>query len=775
MAKLLDGKQLLETEDVKNAFADIINEFNRMRASHKELTQEQKDTLNLALKQLNAEHERILEELESTKLEAKSALPDALKGHLKEVNRIRDEILAMKPTDVDEESIIEEVLERIELPKYKETILDDPSQIKDKLESLKDDKRLDRSAIKGLDKVVFNDDLNRAISILDQRSQYLVNRTVKHDNTLTGQGTDASPLSVVGGGGGAVDSVNGQTGVVVLDTGDIAEATDANYVSDAQLVVIGNTSGTNTGDNATNTQYSGLAASKANVSGSLTQFVGNTPHRVFYSDASGDVVELALGADGTFLKSNGASVAPTFAVPAGSGDVSKVGTPVNNQIGVWTGDGTLEGDTALTFDTTTDTLSTGILNLASLTASEIVITDASKNLVSASVATYPSLTELTYVKGVTSAIQTQLNAKQATITFGTGVETALGVNVGSAGAFVTFNGALGTPSSGTVTNLTGTAGINITGTAPAGTLTGATLAAGVTASSLTSLGTIADLRATLLGVAGATPTTLNPFYINVPDSGAFVVSGATGVANSAAMKWFAGATEKAAFTYNDLASNLRIYTIGGDIGIYADNTTGRGITIATSSGNITMGGSLGITGTRVSKGWFTNLESTNMPTVGGTAILTSLTAPQFTTIELGAATDTTLSRSAAGVIAVEGVVIPSISSTNTLTNKRVTKRTGTTTSSATPTINTDNVDEYYITAQTEAITSFTTNLSGTPTLGQGLFISVIGTAARGITWGASFANGPVALPTTTVTTTQLSTFFKWDGSIWRCYATGSTV
>lgn len=38
---------------------------------------------------------------------------------------------------------------------------------------------------------------------------------------------------------------------------------------------------------------------------------------------------------------------------------------------------------------------------------------------------------------------------------GTGVQTALGVNVGSAGAFVTFDGALGTPSSGTGTNLTG--------------------------------------------------------------------------------------------------------------------------------------------------------------------------------------------------------------------------------------------------------------------------------------------------------------------------------
>jgi hypothetical protein len=38
---------------------------------------------------------------------------------------------------------------------------------------------------------------------------------------------------------------------------------------------------------------------------------------------------------------------------------------------------------------------------------------------------------------------------------GTGVQTALGVNTGSAGAFVLFDGALGTPSSGTLTNATG--------------------------------------------------------------------------------------------------------------------------------------------------------------------------------------------------------------------------------------------------------------------------------------------------------------------------------
>ena len=110
----------------------------------------------------------------------------------------------------------------------------------------------------------------------------------------------------------------------------------------------------------------------------------------------------------------------------------------------------------------------------------------------------------------------------------------------------------------------------------------------------------------------------------------------------------------------------------------------------------------------------------------------------------------------------------------TYTNKRITRRVGTTTSSATPTINTDNVDFYSLTAQAEAITSFTTNLSGTPTTNQTLWIAITGTAARAITWGTSFENGSITLPTTTVTTTRLDVGFTWNTvtSKWRCMAAG---
>jgi hypothetical protein len=109
--------------------------------------------------------------------------------------------------------------------------------------------------------------------------------------------------------------------------------------------------------------------------------------------------------------------------------------------------------------------------------------------------------------------------------------------------------------------------------------------------------------------------------------------------------------------------------------------------------------------------------------------------------------------------------------TNTLTNKRITARSGTVASAATPTINTDNVDYYSITALAAAITSFTTNLSGTPTIGQTLWISIKDNGtARAITWGASFEASTIALPTTTVISTRLDVAFIWNEStsVWRC-------
>lgn len=76
---------------------------------------------------------------------------------------------------------------------------------------------------------------------------------------------------------------------------------------------------------------------------------------------------------------------------------------------------------------------------------------------------------------------TAANGGTGLVALGTGVSSALSVNIGTGGSFITNGGALGTPSSGTVTNLTGTASININGTV------GATTPAAVTGTSVTAI------------------------------------------------------------------------------------------------------------------------------------------------------------------------------------------------------------------------------------------------------------------------------------------------
>lgn len=118
--------------------------------------------------------------------------------------------------------------------------------------------------------------------------------------------------------------------------------------------------------------------------------------------------------------------------------------------------------------------------------------------------------------------------------------------------------------------------------------------------------------------------------------------------------------------------------------------------------------------------------------------------------------------------------LSTLAGTETLTNKRITKRCPTVTQAAEPAINTDVTDVAHITGLAQAITSMTTNLTGTPVQGDTLRIDITddGTA-RAITWGAKFeSSGNVTLPTTTVLGVRLDVGFFWNTvtSKWRCVA-----
>lgn len=211
-----------------------------------------------------------------------------------------------------------------------------------------------------------------------------------------------------------------------------------------------------------------------------------------------------------------------------------------------------------------------------------------------------------------------------------------------------------------------------------------------------------------------------------------------------------------------------VTSITSPLVIGGSGTTGTQLTLQSTTGN-------GTTDAVVIKGGNNGASTFATFTTGGALSLSTSGVLTTGTIELGAATDTTISRSGAGVIAVEGVVIPSISSTNTLTNKRVTRRLTTVNApGATPTTNSDNVDIQNFTGLGTAITSMTTNLSGTPVDGDLLeFRFTDDGTARGITWGTSFASTTITLPTTTVISTMLRVLVEWNStaSKWQCIAT----
>jgi len=152
--------------------------------------------------------------------------------------------------------------------------------------------------------------------------------------------------------------------------------------------------------------------------------------------------------------------------------------------------------------------------------------------------------------------------------FGTGVATALGINVGTAGSFVTNGGALGTPSSGTLTSCSG---LPIsTGVSGLGTNVATALA--VNAGSAGSVGRLIALGTAALGTAS----------INSGASASVVTVAATGVLTTDVVDWGFNQSPLGVTGYNAASTSgclvLTAYPTAGNVNFLVSNPTAGAIT-----------------------------------------------------------------------------------------------------------------------------------------------------------------------------------------------------
>ena len=388
--------------------------------------------------------------------------------------------------------------------------------------------------------------------------------------------------------------------------------------------------------------------------------------------------------------------------------------------------GTIVNTGTLTLPTSTDTLvgraTTDTLTNKTLTSPVI------STITNTGTITIPTTTGTLALQGDTHYIGTTavtLNRASANLAL-TGISSVTLPGSVSGTVQIIPTSAVGT---GTVLTIPATTGTIVT-TGDSATVTNTMLAGSIanaklTNSSVTIGSTAVSLGSTVTTFAGLASVTSTTF-----------VGALTGNASTATTLATTRAIYGNNFDGSAALTGIIASTYGGTGNGFTKfsgpTTAERTFTLPDASSTIVVqGGALGTP----SSGTLTN--ATGLPVSGITS--STSTALGLGSIELGHATDTTLSRSSAGVLAVEGVVVPTVSSTSTLTNKTLTS----------PTINAGALSGTF---SGDATLSGNINITGALTLPNRPAFRVVG-------------NGGSITATTTVTSTNWTLDFQQGSAL----------
>jgi len=567
LLKLLQNDTLTPAE-VRQFLTVVLETIKKSKDEFQNLSAETKQVVNSLLQKTLDENAKLERNVSSETSRVKKEVLAEFTAKIKETKSLMKEIESMKPQDgkdADETKIVEDVLSKI--PKAEPFILKRLEVVEEINRGEKNSLKIERTQVAGLDGLVDETRLNRAIGILDQRTQFLINRQ------NNGEGGNSIWGSITG-------TLSSQT-----DLQNALNAKQNTLISGTTIKTINSTSLLGSGD--------------------IVISIVGTINQIAYFDTTTSVASLTTA---------------TYPSLTELSYVKGVTSALQTQLIYLDATSSIQTQLNTKAPLASPTFSTSITG-SYLTASQLLATDGSKNIVSLAVATYPSLTELTYLKGVTSAIQTQFTGKQASSASLTSLAGLTYVST----SFVKMTGA-GTFALDTNTYLTSLSGAVLTDQTVGQTIgaTGARLtklwATDITVSNAI-VGSITGNAGTVSNATLTTALTVNTGTLtltaNVANTSVLTIgAGAVSVsgANTGDQTTVSGNAGTATALQNartiggvnfDGTANITVATATGGFTVSGGN-------LALGTNSITMSGSIGVTGTRVTKGWFTDLEVTNV-------------------------------------------------------------------------------------------------------------------------------------------------------------------
>jgi hypothetical protein len=213
IAKIFSPDNIITSIEIDQVLKGIMEILATYKKGTETINEETKQVVNSLLEQIVKYNTETITEFKTEAEKAQASKMQELQSFLSDVKSMVLDIETMASElqdgkDADEEKIVEDVISRIKIDPTVITV--SAEEVKNKLESLQGDNKLDISAVKGFDLYSKKVDLDYAVQTLQHQTSTLLNRSavrsIAAGTNVTVDNTDPSnPIISASGGSGSGD------------------------------------------------------------------------------------------------------------------------------------------------------------------------------------------------------------------------------------------------------------------------------------------------------------------------------------------------------------------------------------------------------------------------------------------------------------------------------------------------------------------------------------------------------------------------------------------